>query len=106
MAMKNAQWKAVMEELLDGVQRELGTPVPKLESFRARLNGSQVPRERREFEQELEVLLRSKPFLRAATERFLRKKARPVIEAAVSALDEAEAILAQCKSKKRRSLPN
>lgn len=63
-----------MQDLLDGVEKELGSPVATFQLFRVRLNGHGIARKRKEFERDLEAFLESKPFLRAATQRYLRKK--------------------------------
>jgi len=104
--MTTSEWKVLQTDLIHGVEQELGAPIPTLESFRARLNEKDVARKRKQFERDLEAFLQSKPFLRAATERYLRKKAQPALEAANIALEKAEKILAQYKSRKSRTLPN
>ncbi len=96
-----------MEELLDGVQRELGSTVlirtkAALDAFRKRLAETRVARRRKRFEKELEAFLQSDRALRAATVRHLRKKMPPVIEAAVAALNEALPLLAEYKTKGKR----
>jgi len=98
-----------MEELLDGVQQELGSTVPiktkvALDTFRKRLDETLVARRRKRFEQELEAFLQSKRALRAAAKRYLRKKIPPAIEAAVAVMKQALAVLAKYKTKRPRGL--
>jgi glucan phosphorylase len=85
------QWKATMEDLIDGVQRELGFTIPTktraaLNTFRKRLEENLGGRKRKRFEQELEAFLQSKRPLRAASKRYLRKKMNPAIKAVIAAL--------------------
>jgi len=87
-----------MMELLDGVQRELGSAVPNktkaaLDAFRERLDEISVVRKRQRFERELEAFLQSKPALRAASERYLCERIPPAIEAAVAAMMRALPLL-------------
>jgi hypothetical protein len=105
--MTLSEWKAVMEELLDGVQQELGTAVPiktkvGLDTFRKRLRGTLVARRRKRFEQELEAFLQSKRALRAAAKRYLRKKIPPAIAAAIAVMKRAQLFLAKHKTKRPR----
>jgi len=105
--MTLSQRKACMEELLDGVQQELGSTVPiktkvALDTFRKRLHGTTVARRRKRFEQELEAFLQSKRALQAAAERYLCKKIPPVIEAAVAVMKRALPLLAKDKTKRPR----
>ena len=83
-----------MMELLDGVQRELGSAVPNktkaaLDTFRGRLEETSTARRRKRFEGELEAFLQSKPALRGASERYLGERIPPAIEAAVAAMMRA-----------------
>jgi len=87
-----------MMELLDGVQRELGSGVPNktkatLDAFRGRLDETSAARKRKRFERELEAFLQSKPALRAASERYVCEKIPPAIEAAVAAMMRALPLL-------------
>jgi hypothetical protein len=93
-----------MEELIDGVQRELGSTIPTktkvaLHTFRKRLDENLGARRRKRFEQELEAFLQSKRALRAAAKRYLRKKMPPAIKAAISALKRARRLLAKARRK-------
>jgi hypothetical protein len=86
MTLTLSQWKATMEELIDGVQRELGSTIPTksraaLHTFRKRLEKNLGGPKRKRFEQELEAFLQSKPALRAASKRFLHKKFKAVTAA-------------------------
>jgi hypothetical protein len=104
--MTLSQWKEVMEELLDGVQQELGSTVPiktkvALNTFRRRLHSTLVARRRKRFEQELEAFLQSKRALRVAAERYVCKKIPPAIEAAIAVLKRAQRLLAKGKGKRK-----
>jgi len=102
MTLPLSQWKATMEELTDGVQGELGSMIPTktraaLHTFRKRLEEKLGGRRRKRFEQELEAFLQSKPALRAASKRYLRKRMRPVMKAAIATLKRARRLLVQRK---------
>ncbi len=104
MTLTLSQWKAAMEELIDGVQGELGSTIPTktkvtLHTFRKRFDENLSGRRRKRFEQELEAFLQSKRALRAASKRYLRKKIRPAIKAAIATLKRARRLLAQGKRK-------
>ena len=96
-----------MKELIDGVQAEL-PPRAKtravLQTFRKRLEKNLGRRRQKRFEQELEAFLQSKPALRAASKRYLRKKLRPLIKAAIASLKRAQRLLA--RHKRPRGLSN
>lgn len=109
MTLTLSQWKATMEELINGVQQELGSPTPTktrvaLHTFRERLDENLGGRKRKRFEQELEAFLQSKRALRAASKRYLRKKIRRVIKATTATLKRAQRLLA--KRKRRRKFSN
>jgi uncharacterized protein (DUF2267 family) len=102
MTLTFSQWKTTMEELIDAVQRELGSTIPiktraVLHTFRKRLKENLGGRRRKLFEQELEAFLQSKPALRAASKRYLRKKMRQVMKAVTATLKRARRSLAQRK---------
>ena len=102
MTLTLSQWKATMDELIDGVQGELGSTIPTktkvaLHTFRKRLDENLGGRRRKRFEQELEAFLQSKRALRAASKRYLRKKMSPAIKAAIATLKRARRLLAQRK---------
>ena|SRR6266478_3310555 len=102
MTLTLSQWKATMDELIDGVQRELGSPTSTktrvaLHTFRKRLDENLGGRRRKRFEQELESFLQSKRALRAASKRYLRKKMRRVTKAMTATLKRARRLLAQLK---------
>ena len=104
MTLTFSQWKATMEELIVGVQRELGSTIPPktnvaLHTFRKRLDENLGARRRKRFELELEAFLQSKRALRAAAKRYLRKKIPPTIKAAIAALNRARRLLAKGKRK-------
>jgi hypothetical protein len=87
-----------MIELLDGVQRELGSAISNktkaaLDAFRERICETSAAPRRKRFERELEAFLQSKPALRAASERYVCEKIPPAIEAAVGALMRALPLL-------------
>jgi hypothetical protein len=92
MARKN--WKSNLAELLNGVQRELGSTIPAktklaLNSLRKELKGAIPARKRKRFERELGAFLHSTHRLRTATRKYLRKKAFPALKDAASALKRA-----------------
>jgi hypothetical protein len=92
--MKIPKWKTVLQELIDGVQSEVGTPIPALGEFRARLNEAAADAQtRKHFEVELEAFLHSQPFLREAATRSQRKEASQLIEAATDLLRRAQPFL-------------
>jgi hypothetical protein len=92
--MKLSQWKATFNELIDGVQAEVGMPIPALEEFRARLNdAAPVAEQRKSFEDEAEAFLDSQPFLREAASRYLGRKVSSAIQAATAAMKEAQRFL-------------
>lgn len=102
MTLIRLQWKATMEELIDGVQGELGFTIPTktraaLHTFRKHLEENLGGRRRKRFEQELEAFLQSKRALRAASKRYLRKKMRRTIKAVTATLKRARRLLAQRK---------
>ena len=77
--MTRLAWKAVVGDLLDGVERELRPSVPlkakiTLNAFRKRLCDGSAARRPKRFERELEAFLQSEPHLGAATKRFLNKR--------------------------------
>jgi len=96
----------MMAYFLDGVERELGSPVSvktkmALDAFRRQLSEGRIIRRHKRFEQELEIFLQSEPFLRGAAERYLTKKIGPAIEAAIAALEQARSFLAKVRTKRR-----
>src|SRR5712691_11386559 len=102
MTLTFSQWKTTMEELIEGVQRELGSTIPTktrtvLHTLRKRLKENLGGRRRKRFEQELEAFLQSKPVLRAASKRYLRKKMRQVMKALTATLKRVRRLLAQRK---------
>ena len=102
MTLSLSQWKATMEELIDGVQGELGSTIPTktnvaLHTFRKRLDENLGARRRKRFEQELEAFLQSKRALRSASKRYLRKKIRRVLKATTATLKRAQRLLSQRK---------
>ena len=102
MALTLSEWKSCMLELIDGVELELGSTIPAatmlaLKAIRERLAGIRTGRMRKLFENDLEELLESKPFLQVATRRFFRKKVPPAVKAALVALEKARDVLAQAK---------
>ena len=95
-----------MTDLLTGVERELCSSAPTearvtLHSFRKRLNQCRVIRKRKAFDRDLEAFLQSKPCLRGAAKRHIRKIAPPAIEAAIAALNAAIGILQKNQAKAR-----
>lgn len=101
-----ADWKDTMKDILDGVERELcpSTPIKTradLTAFRMCLDESPMVRRRKQFEQELEAFLQSKPFLRAAGKRYLRKKLIPALEMVTAVMNEVARVLAQDKTRRQ-----
>jgi hypothetical protein len=99
-----AEGKKVMDDLLDGALEELSPSAPRgaraaLNELRARLKPIRTTRKLRRFEREVETFLQSKPFLRAATQRYLDKKALRLLKAANAALKRAYAAILKYKSK-------
>jgi len=110
--MTLSQWKSLMEELVDGIEQELGSTVAvktkvALDTFRNRLDKILVARERKPFEQELEAFLQSKRTLRAAGERYMRKyireKIHPALEALGAAIKRVRPLLGKNKMKRSTS---
>lgn len=102
MTLTLLQWKATMEELIDGVQAEMGSAIPPktraaMHSLRERLEENSDGRGRKRFEQELEAFLQSKRALRAASKRYLRKRMRLVTKATIATLKRARRLLAKRK---------
>jgi Skp family chaperone for outer membrane proteins len=100
-----------MEELLDGVQQELGSTVPAeteiaLNDLRRRLEKHLTAPRRKRFKQELETLFERKPGLKAAANRYLRKKVPAAIAAAEAALEAGQELLSTLKRKKTRTWLN
>jgi hypothetical protein len=103
--MKISQWKTVFQELIDGVQSEVGMPIPALDEFRARLNEAAADAQKRKhFEDELEAFLHSQPFLREAATRSQSKKASQLIEAATALLARARPFLPKRETTKHEAV--
>ncbi len=101
-----SQWKAIMKEMIDGVQAELGSATPTktriaLHTFRKRvdenLDGRKRKRKSKRLEQELDAFFESKRYLHAAVSRYIMKKLRPALKAYVAAMVKARRVLARCK---------
>ena len=97
--MTSSKWKAAMEDFIDGIERELRSSAPRktrvvLNTFRTRLADARTMKSRKRFEQELESFLQSESALRAAATKYLRRKMRPIVAAAVETLKRAEPFLA------------
>ncbi len=103
--MKLSEWKALFQDLIDGVQSEVGMPIPALDEFRARVNeAAPDPQRRKHFEDELEIFLQSQPFLREAATRHLSKKTSQAIEAATEVLSCAQEFLPKRQTTKEEAL--
>jgi hypothetical protein len=102
--MRDPTWKRTMEDLLDGVERELRSfSVPSrtrlgLSAFRTRLRAGRVVGGRKRFEQELEAFIESNSLVRAAAVLYLQSIMVPAVEAANAALKKAEKALARIKA--------
>jgi hypothetical protein len=91
--MKLSQWKTLFRELIDGVQSEVGMPIPALEEFRKRIEAAApIPEKRKAFEDEIEVFLDSQPFLREAASRHLGAKAAQAIESGAALLERVRQV--------------
>ena len=102
MTLTLLQWKATMEGLIGGVQAEMGAGIPPktraaIDTFRERLEENLSGRGRKRFEQELEAFLQSNRSLRAASKRYLDKKIRLAVKAAIVELKRMRRLLAQRK---------
>jgi hypothetical protein len=92
--MKLSEWKTLYQKWIDGIECEVGIPVPALEEFRARINeAAPFPERRKNFEDEFEALLDNQSFLRKATSRYLGKRAAQAIESATALLQRAQLAL-------------
>ena len=79
--MKTAAWKKYVRGLIDNVERELRPSTPAksrvaLNDFRIRINRDHVKRRRKRFQNDLDKLLETEPFLYAAANRFMKKLMR------------------------------
>jgi hypothetical protein len=106
--MKFSVWRQATEELLDAIEGELRVSVPNktkaaLNALRSRLNENDVARNRKRFAREMDALLESDPFLRAATVRYFRKEIPRVVSAALETLERAKPYLAKAKKKQTRA---
>jgi hypothetical protein len=100
-----------MEELLDGIQQELGSTVSieseaALNALRQRLKKPLIASRRKRFQKELNALFESKPGLKTAADRYLRKKVPAAIATAEAALAAGEQLLATLKRKSSRTWLN
>jgi hypothetical protein len=92
--MKLSEWKALFHGWIDGVQGEVGMPIPALEEFRSRIDEAAPSAEKRKvFEDEFQACVDSQPFLREATSRYLSKKASKAIASATALLGRARQVL-------------
>lgn len=99
-----SRWKKLMQEILDGVQRELGSKVSakakvKLDSLRELLNHATTARKRKQFEQEVDSFVQGSRAVRAASERYIVKMGIPIIRAATAALKRAKLVFEKAKAK-------
>jgi hypothetical protein len=106
--MRSADWKKMIEDLLDAIEGELRTSVPAktkltLNALRSRLGERDITRRRKRFDQELDELLTSDPFLRAATKRYFRRKVPQAIAEALVVLERAKVYLAKSGDKQTRT---
>src|SRR5579863_9963217 len=94
--MKLSQWKRMFQELTEGIQREVGMPIPALEEFRERIEeAAPIPEKRKVFEDEIDAFLESQPFLRDATSRYLGAKAARAIESSAALREQVRQVLAE-----------
>ena len=84
-----------MEELLDGIERELRSSAPArtrlaLNAFRVRLRAARIAGGQKRFEQELERFIDADFAVRGAAERYISTIMAPAIEAANVALKKRQ----------------
>ena len=97
-----------MRDFIDGVERELRPSCPlksrtDLGKFRNRLDEKRLRGGQKRFAQELEELLQSDRFLRRATGRYFARRVPEATEAALVALERAQAVLAKYKQERDAS---
>jgi hypothetical protein len=102
--MESSQWKRVMEDFLDGIERQLPSSAPArttlaLNAFRLRLKAPRVAGGRKRFEQELEAFIDKNLAVRGAAERHLSTTMVRSVEAADVALRRADKILARARAR-------
>ena len=102
--MTALEWKECMKDFVDGVDRELRSTTPMksrghLRAFRERLVKCRTARDRKRFDRDLETLLGSKSYLRAAAKSYLRKRAIPALAAATAAANQVVQVLAKALAK-------
>jgi hypothetical protein len=94
VSLTKSEWKTCREEFVDDIERELN-------AFRKRLDEDHDSRRRKQFDRDLDVFIESKPYLKVAVTRHLRRQIRPAVKAAMVALEEAKVVLAKYRKKKR-----
>jgi hypothetical protein len=102
VTMKRLEWKLSIEKFLDDIEQELPPKTPlkariALSMLRRSVNQRRFIRKRKQYEQEMEAFLRSDPFLRAAADRYIRKKARVALVAVRATMSQLEILLARLK---------
>lgn len=93
-----------MEEILDGIQRELGSKVSaktkvKLDSLRELLNHATTARKRKQFKREIDSFVESTQAVRAASERYIVKVGIPILRATTATLKRMIRVLKKAKNK-------
>ena len=106
MSPTKSKWKTRMEEFLEDIELELGATAPAdslaaLNAFRKRLDEDLDSRRRKQFGRDFDAFIESKPYLKVAVTRLLRRQVRPAVKAAMVALEEAKVVLAKYRKKKR-----
>jgi hypothetical protein len=106
VSLTKSEWKTFREEFVDDIERELGATAPAdslaaLNAFRKRLDEDLDSRRRKRFDRDLDAFIESKPYLKVAVTRHLRRQIRPAVKAAMVALEEAKVVLAKYRKKKR-----
>jgi hypothetical protein len=106
--MKLSPWKRTMEDLLDGIERELRPSAPArtrlgLNAFRVRLKAGRIAGGQKRFEQELEGFIDKHFAVRGAAERYISARLIPAVDAANVALKKAATILARARARTRLS---
>ena len=103
--MNAREWKRVILEILNGVERQLRPSAPKraralLAEFRVRLSALRCSSDRRRYEVELEKFLESAPYLREAAWRYLTPKVVDALKTATEAAKLASSALAEYAARK------
>jgi hypothetical protein len=102
--MTNREWKLFMNGLLDSVERELHPDTPTedreaLRAFRGRLERKRITEARKPYERKIDRLVESRPYLLAASHRYIGKVLPPLVEQSASLLKRARDLLDRAPNK-------